>query len=125
MTTTGTNPISTEGLPVRGSTREEAMAWPKPERGCGKTMTGLQIALETMRCTISESALFSRINRRLEKEDQALRMTAHSSRWFTDTGRFYIVDLHTNFIITSHVDLQQLGRELGVLKANEILQEER
>lgn len=111
--TTGTTTPQAPGLPIHTA-----------RQGHGKSFSGLQIALENVRRAITESTLFRRINQRLAKEGQALRKTQFKSRWFNDLGRFYIVDLHTNAPVAQHQDLEALGRELGVLKATERLQEE-
>jgi hypothetical protein len=39
-------------------------------------------------------------------------------------GQIYVVDIQRNFIVVAtHVDLEDRARELGVLKANEVLEE--
>jgi hypothetical protein len=75
---------------------------------------------------VSERALFQRINRALNHEDERLRVARGSyyyesncSRtWLEDRdlGRYYQVDLCRNALIDTHVDLEALGRELRVLR---------
>ena len=70
---------------------------------------------------ISGRALTQRINRALAKEGQALR-SARSERDQRELGSFFIIDLNRNAIEAQHCDLVKLGRELGVLKAWEVLE---
>ena len=66
---------------------------------------------------VSESAVIKRINRRLAKDGEQLR-TRRSERYWSDLGTHYIVDSN-NCVTASHVDLEQLGRELGALRPGE------
>jgi hypothetical protein len=38
-------------------------------------------------------------------------------------GRYYIVDLYHNLVVDTYVDIEQLGREIGVLAEWESLHE--
>jgi hypothetical protein len=67
---------------------------------------------------LSESAIISRINRALRTQGEVLRRCRESSRGFQELGRFYVVN-ERNFICQKDVDLDELGRELGVLRPNE------
>jgi hypothetical protein len=67
---------------------------------------------------ITKRALVQRINRRLAKQDYQEKIEAcRSSRDRHNVGDFYRIDLNRNAVIGTHVDLDELGRELGVLKA--------
>jgi len=69
---------------------------------------------------ISERALIQRINRYLEKEEgQFLRTCRENSRWYQELGRYYIVDIQSNFIDCTDQDLEKLGRDLKVLSKHE------
>lgn len=71
---------------------------------------------------ITERALVARINRKLEKEGEILRRCRENSRWFTDMGRYYTVDIVSNAVGARGVsDLESFGRDLGVVKAFERL----
>ena len=68
----------------------------------------------------SEGALLERINAKLAKADQELC----KSRPFSDRGQpynddglgeFYVLDLDRNVILCTHLDPEDLARELGVL----------
>jgi hypothetical protein len=73
---------------------------------------------------VSERALVARVNRVLKREEQKLR-TARGL-WYSsggcqhwqenpDLGRYYRINTDRNVVIDTHVDLEVLGRELGVL----------
>ena len=64
---------------------------------------------------ISESALISRINRRLAREDEQLHKS-RGARCLLELGEYFVRDCNRNFIVAHNVDPEQLGRELGVLK---------
>ncbi len=71
---------------------------------------------------ITKSALISRINRKLVHNDEVLKVT-RGERLRLDVGDYYILDWRIYGIAAKHVDLEELGRELGVLQAHERLQE--
>ena len=79
---------------------------------------------------VSERALIQRINRKLRADDEMIRTSRwiHSDRggFYEDhnTGRFFIVDFRENLMCKSHVDIEELGHELGALKAWEELASE-
>jgi hypothetical protein len=75
---------------------------------------------ETMR--ISERALFARINRALSKDGTRLRKTRPGSRESLNLGQYFAVETHYNIVANRFVHLEELGRELGVLKASEGVQ---
>jgi len=69
---------------------------------------------------ITERALSQRINRKLVGENEGLRSTRPGSEAASKLGRFYIVDLGRNSITAHGIDsLEQLGRELGVVRDHE------
>ena len=84
---------------------------PRPDPGPVKADTGLKKP-------VTERALAQRINRALAKEGQALHANRSTER---DIGGWYIVDLRHNRIEATHVELETLGRELGVMKPWECL----
>lgn len=63
---------------------------------------------------LSERALVARINRRLNREGQTLRLCREDSRWFLELGRYYIVDDRNN-ITAQGVSLEALAADLGVM----------
>lgn len=83
-------------------------------------MTNVQPA--PLKTAVSERALIKRINRKLVKEQEQLRVN-RGDRWLTDLGNYYIVDFNTNFVTSSHFDLEKLGREMGCLSSWENLSE--
>lgn len=72
---------------------------------------------------ITERAAFARINRALAKQGQAIRRTRADSRWFQTMGRYFVVDLYKNAVIHKDCDLEELGREFGVLRDYETVEE--
>ena len=70
---------------------------------------------------VSEAALIARINRKLKHQDEMLRT---ARRYWADghflehpdLGRYFVVDLFRNLVIQTHVDLEELGREVGALR---------
>lgn len=64
---------------------------------------------------VAERALLQRINRALVKEGEVVKKTRPGSRLEQDVGEYYGVDTGRNFVSRKHVDLEALGRELGVL----------
>jgi len=66
---------------------------------------------------IPEATLIERVNRQLTKEGRAVRTTARLGG--PRTGVYYIIDPYRGGIHDMGLDLEALGRELGVLAANE------
>lgn len=66
---------------------------------------------------ISENTLLKRINRRLAKDGEKVCTSRSASAW-SDVGLHYVIN-DRNAVVRCHVDLEQLGRELGVLRSNE------
>lgn len=69
---------------------------------------------------VSRRALFARINRHLKKDGEWLR-ASRGERALQDLGEYYVIDISRNFVLHKDVDLEDLGRELGVLAAFEKL----
>ena len=72
---------------------------------------------------VSERALIGRINRRLRHEGRLLR-TARGQAVVSSVGRFYVIDINRNWIVWQNIDLEALGRELGVLQPWERMEEQ-
>lgn len=87
--------------------------------------------MSTAATAVSESALIRRINRKLAHEGRMghrlrkarVHVDRHSGYAYEDSnvGRFFVIDIASNFILATHCDLEGLGRELQVLDANETL----
>lgn len=72
--------------------------------------------------SVSESALIRRINRRLRPDGLSLHVSRDGrDRW--DLGVFYTVNVESNFVRDKHIDIEELGRELGALDPKETLAE--
>jgi hypothetical protein len=71
--------------------------------------------------SVTARALVQRINRRLTGRDERLKASRGSlSR--TNVGDYFVIDVKGNFVVSTHVDLETLARELGVLAPWEALQ---
>lgn len=85
------------------------------------------IAMTTTKITVSDSAVLKRINRKLAHEHKHVRKTRGFYNQvcgpFFDhnLGEYYCVDWYSNVITATHLDIEALGRELGVLRDSEAL----
>ena len=73
---------------------------------------------------VTQRALFQRINRALEKEGQ-IQKTTRGDKWRSSLGDHYVVDLNRNLIVSTHVDLEELGREIKALAPYESMEGEK
>jgi hypothetical protein len=71
---------------------------------------------------VTMRALLQRINRRLAPELQGVKKL-RGERARVELGDFYIIDFNRNFVLAAHVDPEELGRELGVLREYERVDE--
>ena len=69
----------------------------------------------TAKSPVSARALLQRIQRVLQKRDELIR-TTRGGRAEIQLGEYYVVDVQRNAIVSKNVDIEALGRELGVLK---------
>lgn len=69
--------------------------------------------------TISERALLKRINRKLAKEGEKLCRLPERSRSFGDMGEYHLIEVHTNSVIATHVDVTKLAKEMQALGESE------
>jgi hypothetical protein len=70
--------------------------------------------------TITTDALVRRINRKLKADGKILRKCrAKNMRAYLDFGDFYLLSVYSNGLLRRAVDVDALGRELGVLKCDE------
>lgn len=65
------------------------------------------------RITITRRALIARLNRRLDRENQGLRLDRR-------TGKFYIVNRASKSVMETGLDAGTLADRLGVLAAWEV-----
>ncbi len=73
--------------------------------------------------TITKTALVARIQRALRHDSQRLRKT-RSDYWHWQLGEYYVEDFCSRFIVDKYVDVEELGRRLGVLREQEQVQAE-
>jgi hypothetical protein len=64
---------------------------------------------------VSRKALIARINRKLAHDDDRMLRTTRTKRAHAELGEHYIVSA-TGGIVATNVDVENLGRELGVLR---------
>jgi len=64
---------------------------------------------------ITERALYQRISRKLKHDGEQLR-TARSQNVELSVGRYFTVNVAHNYIDRQHLDLEVLGRNLGVIQ---------
>ena len=84
-------------------------------------MSNLKTGAFVAKTPVSTQTLIKRIRRNLEKDGIALRTCREASRFHSELGDHYLIDIGVNRIIAKHCTLEGLGRELGVLAADEIL----
>jgi hypothetical protein len=76
---------------------------------------------------VQERTLLARINRHLAHDNERVHVTREGGRAATDLGRFYVIrygrggDEPSTNIIDHHVDIEEMGRELGLLRPYEVL----
>jgi len=68
---------------------------------------------------VSERAVFARVKRALASDGKVLRICRENSRYITDLGRYYAVDLRTSLVVDKDLQLAKYARKIGVLKAYE------
>lgn len=73
--------------------------------------------------TVSPRAVIARINRKLKPELQAVRVTRGRLAHERDFGPYYLIDYNRNWITDKDVGLEELARELGVLKSWEMVED--
>jgi hypothetical protein len=67
---------------------------------------------------ITMEALVKRINRKLAHKREQLKKTRGADAW-NDVGDYFVLDVERNLIVVTHLNPENLGRELGVLKRTE------
>jgi hypothetical protein len=75
--------------------------------------------MKKQKVPVSVAALKARINRNLKKSGEILK-ASRSAAAVQECGEFYVVN-NANLMVQSDVDLEGLGRKLGVLKPYEAI----
>lgn len=65
---------------------------------------------------LSTNALIKRINRKLASDWRRVCTARVGSRLESGVGRYYVLNTHRNDVVDTHVQLETLGRELGLLR---------
>lgn len=71
-----------------------------------------------MKAQITTRALIQRINRALAKENEVLK-TSRTAKMIDSVGDYYTVKINGSCISRVRVDLEKLGRDLGIFKPYE------
>lgn len=72
--------------------------------------------------SVSKKSIIARINRLLKENYEFLR-TSRGSAGRTDLGEHFIVDMSRNIPLETHVDIEDLAKELNVLRPGEFISE--
>jgi hypothetical protein len=70
----------------------------------------------TVRVPVTTRALIQRINRKLAAQDEQLRATRGEGQARMELGDYYVINQNRNAVVSKHVDPEQCGRDLGVLR---------
>jgi hypothetical protein len=70
---------------------------------------------------VSPRSLLQRLNRNLQCESRGVHAPRRGRQAHKSLGDYYLVDTRTETIVAHHVDLEQMARERGVMKAFEEL----
>lgn len=70
---------------------------------------------------VTTAALIARINRKLKHDDEKL-CKSRSEGAAHDLGEYFVIDASRNYVVTKGIELEEFGRELGVLRGWEALQ---
>ena len=69
---------------------------------------------------MTKGALIQRVSRALAKEGEILKKS-RGMQMFLNVGEYYAIDLQYNAVSRKNINLEDLGRELGVLRPYEVL----
>jgi hypothetical protein len=72
------------------------------------------------RVPVTARALVQRINRQLKKNGVVLRR-ARGEKAISEKGEYYIIDEGSDSLFGMEINIEEYGRELGVLKESEYL----
>jgi hypothetical protein len=75
-----------------------------------------------LKATVSERALFSRVDHKLRHDGEKLCRCRFDSRWWSDLGDIYAIDVTRNAVVATNIDLEAWARELDVLREWEELE---
>lgn len=83
-----------------------------------------QIVIDSdARRAVSHRAAEQRLRRVLARENHVLHKLKPESRDYHNYGPYYVVD-ERNCVVSSQHDLDDLARQLGVIRPNEVLADE-
>jgi hypothetical protein len=79
--------------------------------------------MKKQKLPVTARALLQRINRKLRPHFEQVR-TTRSERLANEFGRYYRMNWNRNYVAQRFVDIEALGRDLGVLAPFEALDKE-
>jgi hypothetical protein len=71
---------------------------------------------------VSTRAVIARINRKISDTELAFK-TTRGTKWLSDLGSYYVVNLRTNAIDQPHCTPEKYARDIGVLKPYEFVKD--
>lgn len=77
-----------------------------------------------MKSKVTRRAVEARLRRHLANEGLALRKCREGTRSYQDLGEYYAIDVRHNAVRDTHIDLEGVSREAGLLKPFEEMVEE-
>jgi hypothetical protein len=73
---------------------------------------------KAVQVAVTERALLQRIDRKLKQQANPEKLcTARNDRQAEEFGRYFTVEPGSGGVALANIDLEQLGRKLGVLKS--------
>lgn len=72
-----------------------------------------------LKLQLDARAVLQRVNRKLKNANEIVKKAR--GRLEQEVGKYYRLDLHRNVVVEKNVNLEKLGRELGVLKPYEVI----
>jgi len=69
---------------------------------------------------VTTYTLIQRINHKLRARGEVLKKT-RGTQAYLGYGDFYVIDMLIGAVVRKHVDLEELGREVGALQPHEEL----
>jgi len=84
-------------------------------------MTVIQLRSRRRPRSFSRQAVERRVARRLLADGLVLHKSAARSRWHPSLGDYFLTRAGDRYVVTTHVDLDDLARDLGALSAYEAI----
>lgn len=76
------------------------------------------------RLSTSRRGVEKRVSRLLAQTGEYLRKCSARSRWYSSLGDYYLTNAASGFVVSTHQDLEDLARELGVIAEGQTIADE-